>query len=384
MACPFPFVISRHFSARMRSQGFNSNESLTLQDSSSSWYKYCLVPCGWCLNCRIDKRNWYEDACNYEWNKYGSACFVTLTYDDYHINDLKVYDTNIDFTSSPRFYSHGKPVYTICKKDYVNFNKRLRSYIKYHNILGVSKNYKFVYCTEYGGKYDRPHAHYIFFGIPDTIALPILLKCWTFGIVDVGPLKSGGIRYVLDYIEKSVKGPLAKKIYDDNGLQAPGFYHSLGLGKGIILDNLDFIKSNNYCYLSSNRKLRPIPSYYIRKLHARKSVFSQMSKSLDQINYIRSQKHMKNISFKQLNEVSHLMAIERNKKLTRQQRNRGSPVDDHELNMILNEDNATYNLHINELAKSALSRSKDSKIFTKFAFDNQLFDYYIYGDGVPF
>lgn len=31
-----------------------------------SYLKYIEVPCGWCLNCRVDKQNWLTDACYYE------------------------------------------------------------------------------------------------------------------------------------------------------------------------------------------------------------------------------------------------------------------------------------------------------------------------------
>lgn len=50
--------------------------------------KYLEVPCGWCLNCRVDKQNWITDACEYEWKKYNYiGAFVTFTYDDIHLYD---------------------------------------------------------------------------------------------------------------------------------------------------------------------------------------------------------------------------------------------------------------------------------------------------------
>ena len=40
------------------------------------------IPCGYCLNCRKDKQQYYIDRAEYEYKKRLTAAFVTFTYDD--------------------------------------------------------------------------------------------------------------------------------------------------------------------------------------------------------------------------------------------------------------------------------------------------------------
>ena len=83
------------------------------------------------------------------------------TYDDEHAVRLA---RNVD----------DRIVLTVRKKDVQNFFKRVRSYIKYHKIDDprCQKDFKVIWCSEYGDKRQRPHFHFIAFGL-DFAVVPI-------------------------------------------------------------------------------------------------------------------------------------------------------------------------------------------------------------------
>lgn len=220
------------------------------------------VACGRCMNCRIDRRNALEDQCNYEYNKFGSGAFVTFTYDENHIMHLARQD------------KHGNLVFTVSGDDCRKLRMRLKSRVLYlHNEKGVPKNkrfnpdFKMVATLEYGGQYERPHIHCLFFGLDYMFCKKLFQEVWKYGHVDVRPILNGGIRYVLKYLDKQVTGEAAKELYDDNNIERPRMFHSVGLGSGLYLDNLDFIRSHNFCYKVRHNKLRPVPKYWRDKFH---------------------------------------------------------------------------------------------------------------------
>ena len=49
-----------------------------------NYYVY-QIPCGYCLNCRKDKQQYYIDRAEYEYKTRLSGAFVTFTYDDIHL-----------------------------------------------------------------------------------------------------------------------------------------------------------------------------------------------------------------------------------------------------------------------------------------------------------
>lgn len=240
------------------------------------WYlPYLEVPCGWCLNCRVDRQNWLSDAMNYEFKKYNYiGAFVTFTYDDNHIQPLA--NTSVDdfyLGADGEFHLFpflSKPVqYSLRRKDCKDFLKRVRSridyYYKKHNLKNVDlcrKDFKYFCSGEYGDIFGRPHYHFVFFGLDYNFCQDIFYECWQNGLIDSKPIKSGCFEYVTKYLTKQCFGKQAKELYDNQNLERPFTSHSLGLGKGLILEQMDFIRSHNLCYLTDNNTLRPIPIYY--------------------------------------------------------------------------------------------------------------------------
>lgn len=251
MACAHPILIKNPYykNALHGTSKYFAN--------SASWKEYIQVPCGWCLNCRIDKRNALEDRCNYEYLLNGKGAFVTLTYDDDSVKHLVRQD------------ALGRPILSLCRDDYRNFIKRLRSKIHYNNLYKtgyVDKTFKYLVVGEYGGQFKRPHFHVLFFGLDYAHCDKLIQDCWQHGITDCGQIKQGGIRYVLKYLDKQIHSEDAKIAYDYNNIERPFSFHSINLGVGLYKDNIDFIKNNNYCYKTKHNKLRPIPAYYRNKL----------------------------------------------------------------------------------------------------------------------
>ena len=105
---------------------------------SRGWYR-TLVPCGKCPSCLSDRARDWSNRCLMELKTSGSAIFVTLTYDDFH---LPIDD------DGP----------TLRVRDVQLFFKRLRKDFPNSRI-------RYLLSGEYGSKTSRPHYHAIIFGL---------------------------------------------------------------------------------------------------------------------------------------------------------------------------------------------------------------------------
>lgn len=308
---------------------------LTIQDKRFG--KKYDVPCGFCLNCRVDRRNFLEDCCIHSENHFGTSAFVCLTYDDYHLPENA----------------------SLRKSDYVDFIKRLRSYLNYHidsiDTRFLNPNFDFLCVGEYGDTFNRPHLHLLFFGLDSRFLTPILDKCWNGGIVDCGALENGGIRYVLSYLEKNIKGALQKELYDDNGLERPFCSHSRSLCSRFIIDRLKEIQFNSGAYRTGKgSELRPIPQYWRKILCT--SPFTNLYNASSKM-----KAHGKRFSLKEYNTFRQHQAKLRQNKLVNATRNMGYPVPD---NLYSSNESYCRSSH-KEWIKSAV-------------------DFGIYGDNIPF
>ena len=241
MSCPYPFQI--------KTENYNY--------FTNSYYHY--IPCGWCLNCRVDKQNELTHRCEYELIQKKSGAFVTLTYDDLHIIPNLRKDAN------------GKLCATVSKSDLQHYLYRLRSNIKNHlpdNFLS-DHHFKYLAVSEYGSDgqiFDRPHIHILFFGLDFAVCKKELQRAWQGrGMIKVLPILNGGIRYVLKYLDKQLHSDLAKQKYDNNNIDRPFQTHSLGLGSKLYENQLSYINNHNGCYRWKGHDV-PVPAYYKNKL----------------------------------------------------------------------------------------------------------------------
>lgn len=312
---------------------------------------YIEVPCGWCLNCRVDRQNWLSDAMNYELRKFDFiGAFVTFTYDDNHIiqksnivpDDFYQFVDDDGKVHTMPFYNDRPVQYSLDRSDPKNFLKRLRSKIDYyynkHNIKTFDlcrKDFKYFMSAEYGDCFGRPHYHFVFFGLDWNFCQDIFRECWQNGLIDSLPIKNGCFEYVTKYLLKQVHSYQAKEVYDDNNLVRPYSSHSLGLGKGLILENMDYIRSHNLCYKTINDSLRPIPIYYRRFFLSRPDPdYSKTSENMLALgvkpDLCKSNEYVSHgatirYSLKLMNNYRRDQALLRHKKLELQCENKGIP-----------------------------------------------------------
>lgn len=181
------------------------------------------VPCGQCINCRLEYSRQWAMRCVHESQMHQENCFITLTYND----------ENLPTNGS------------LQKKDFQNFLKRLREEIR-----SEQPKLRYFMCGEYGTqckvckqneddcrnytrhKYvedlGRPHYHALLFGYDfstdrepwrqegDTIMYrsPILEKVWPYGHTEIGELTWESAAYVARYIVKKQNGEDADDHYN--------------------------------------------------------------------------------------------------------------------------------------------------------------------------
>lgn len=236
--------------------------------------KMIPCPCHKCSGCRIDRITLWDRRITSEYVKTRSS-FVTLTYNDYFLP-----------------YNPGSVFPTVRRQDLSRFLDNLRHFV--HSIPDevfpsmCTKNYKVVACSEYGENGTRrPHYHIIFLGLDWHNFRQVFIKKWPKGIVDVGPLRAGGIRYVLKYISKQ---QFSEKAIQDNfciGRDIPFMSFSPGIGKDFFISQIDNI--SKYGMAKVGNRFIPIPSYWKNKLfnYCDKNVyqlFESRNKYTEQLN----------------------------------------------------------------------------------------------------
>lgn len=279
------------------------------------------VPCGYCLNCRVDRRNLWQDRCNYELMRFKVGSFVTLTYDDIHIVPNLVLQSDGGFAA------------TLNYSDVRKFIQRLRKYIKYHNKIWspfIFPNFTYLFVGEYGENgtvFDRPHYHLLFFGLDFQYSKDLIEKEWSKGLVDVKPILDGGIKYVLKYMDKQVKGFDAFMKYDMNFLERPKQFQSLGFGRGLYFKDYEDVRNNNFTYPVNNLGVRrPIPSYFKNKFRDyRNFCFTDDSRIIDKMRSYNLKDFSTHRKFEFLREKSRL----REREIYLQSLNSGIPVFDY-------------------------------------------------------
>lgn len=249
------------------------------------------VPCGYCINCRVNRTQMWKLRLCYELSNWDDASFVTLTFDNEHlgVNSLDKRDLQtffkrlrkslaIEYGTHDKVYSDGSPV--IDKRDGLPVQE-------------PNKPIKYYAVGEYGSKTQRKHYHAIIFGLSpyvdkerELIAQSWLPRCeaWQFdrsrGVRSaIGTVTPDSIRYVAGYIQKKLVGQMAKDVY--KGRTAPFMICSQRLGLDFAEKNRQRLEITKASYLQGKRI--PLPRYFRDKLgiglneHSTKSVESFQS-----------------------------------------------------------------------------------------------------------
>ena len=217
---------------------------------------YFSVPCGMCLNCRVDKQNSLIDRAEWEYINYGCGAFVTFTFDDAHLNQYQFIDSK-----------DGKLKATLsrkCGKDFLNrLNKLVKKFCKEIGVTPLCRpDYKYILSGEYGDKFKRPHFHALFFGLDFAFCKRLFWRAWKgYGQIQVNPIRAGGIKYATKYITSQTFGYLKFYQYGYHHLEAPYSVHSTKFGEGLYKSQISYIKNHNGNYRWHNTD-RPLPKYY--------------------------------------------------------------------------------------------------------------------------
>lgn len=218
-------------------------------------YEPIQLPCGKCIGCRLERSRQWALRCLHEASLYEKNCFITLTFDDKHLD----------------------PGNSLVKKDFVNFMKRLRD--KYGS--GI----RFFHCGEYGTLRERPHHHACLFNFdfPDKELWSIrqgvslyrsasLEELWHHqGFCTVGDVTFESAAYVARYILKKINGEMAREhyaVWDEDGsylCQKEPEYITMSRRPGIAHDWFEKYSSDvfphDYCVVKNGLKCKP-PRYY--------------------------------------------------------------------------------------------------------------------------
>lgn len=213
--------------------------------------EYCEpfdVPCGKCLNCRLDYARTWSNRCMLESKQWRDNWFITLTYDDDHLHIGE------------------KGFATLHARDFTLFMKRLR---KYYADRGHDE-VRFYMAGEYGDQTFRPHYHMIAFNLPlndltfysqsplgdcyyNSLTLTSL---WGHGHVVIGELTEQSAAYTARYCQKKAD----KKIdYAAIGIDKEFVRMSRrpGIGYGYLLDHLQEVYDEGKIYLPNGKTCFP-------------------------------------------------------------------------------------------------------------------------------
>lgn len=197
------------------------------------------IACGHCWQCRRENALDTAVRAEHESHYWSHSFFLTLTYAPEHLPPHG--SLNRDHTT------------VFCREIKRKYNSK------------ESTNIMLFGCGEYGGKFGRPHYHFIVFS-NFQITHDDFKSFWSYGSVDVGNVESASIAYVCKYSVKKVLGNNAKEYYESRGIipEYGIFPKAPAMGRKWIEDNLQFIRSNNFVYYGNGK--RRIPRYYKRIL----------------------------------------------------------------------------------------------------------------------
>lgn len=240
-----------------------------------------LVPCGQCLECKINYAKNWAARCEVESYYHENNYFITLTYDDKNLPVVNKITGEIyrgikyplDYYGKAKRYE----VARLHKKDFQDFMKRLRINAERKGwVEDPEKGIRYFMCGEYGSKGKRPHYHAIIYGLklPDLnynytakkhmhFRSTVLEEIWGRGIVDVGGVDYESCQYVARYVVKKQGGKAGEEYYKKEGLAKEFVSMSLkpAIGKQYFDDEHMQIYMRDKMYLKCGRKQKPPRQY---------------------------------------------------------------------------------------------------------------------------
>ncbi|QCS36208.1 replication initiator protein [Capybara microvirus Cap1_SP_162] len=215
----------------------------------TKYHRVDKIPCGQCMECRLNKARQWANRIVLEKQDYPEeqVWFLTLTYDDEHVP----FGMTVDMETGEEIVNM-----TLKKEDEVKFMHDLRQYYqRKYNIDGI----RFYMAGEYGSTTNRPHYHYILYGLPlDQTKLKRISinelgqtlwtheeieKIWNKGMITIGRVTWESACYVARYCTKKITGKDAEWYYKAQGIIPPFTQMSRrpGIGANYLEKNKDAI-----------------------------------------------------------------------------------------------------------------------------------------------
>jgi hypothetical protein len=186
-----------------------------------------LVPCGMCIDCKLEKARQWADRCIHESKMHAENCFITLTYKEIPKDaslskvDLQLFIKRL----RKKFAYPGKmPVFDDAGRlqYYTSPFKKYKYRFGQVKTQPAYKTIRYYACGEYGPITYRPHYHLCIFGVdfPDKYlwstskaGYPIyrsdlLESLWTLGYSSIGPVTEETAGYTARYILKKQLGEI--------------------------------------------------------------------------------------------------------------------------------------------------------------------------------
>lgn len=252
------------------------------------------IPCGQCTACRLEYSRQWAIRCTLESKYYQNCWFATVTYDNEHLPIALKFDSeNGEILSN----SKSELLHVLNPDDATKFLKRLRITAERKGFRDSNcEDIRYFYCGEYGEQYQRPHFHFLFFGLdlPDIQPLyvkrghrffysEILEKIWGKGNVILGELCFDSCAYVARYVMKKQKGKSRKEmkekiksvIFDGKEMSMTDFQDEFcrmsrrpGIGKKYFEENKDNIYLTDSLYVQTSKSLQKVkPCRYYDTLY---------------------------------------------------------------------------------------------------------------------
>ena len=240
--------------------------------------------------------------CVHELHYFDEACYLTLTVDDAHIDQV--------FPPLGKSFVSDHVWHSLQHKPFQDFMKRLRRRLDYGLPVAPDvdsstgkprflcyygepgKSLRFYMCGEYGDHTHRPHYHAILFGFypPDALPLPgsrlfvssFLSQVWPFGFHTVARVEPDCISYVAGYVDKKMDNSrmewASNNVVPEYTCMSRGCSRlgTGGLGKQFFFDfqndiypeNDDGTFARDYCIIGKGSRVRT-PRYYDKLLELR-------------------------------------------------------------------------------------------------------------------
>lgn len=248
-------------------------------------YRYSQINCGNCIGCRLDNSRDWANRGYLESLYWKNNYFVTLTYDDNHLQIPEEITTTQDITYTELEENDWKGI--LVPDDFRRFLNTFRKIMKREY---NKDNIRFIGCGEYGSETARPHYHIILFNcdLPvESFYKPrisegediyyqnkIIERAWTKGISNISEANWNNIAYVARYITKKKNGDKSEDYYAAKG-QIKEFFRSStkpGIGRQYYENHKKEIYKNDQILIRNKKGSHWVkPPKYFDRLYEKES-----------------------------------------------------------------------------------------------------------------